>query len=589
MESPAIARRQITFFLYAFLFVVVYGVSMLVPPMQSPDELDHLQRSYLLSHGQIFLETPAGESSGGKVDTGLIGYLVNYATLAGKPEARLSSDLQRRGEAAQWSGERGFSILPGTGYYFPAIYAPQALALAIGEHLNFSIDTSYRMARFFALVAAMGLLIAAFKIYRPSPLALIVLVLPMTIFQMTASTIDGLSVALAFFAVSCFKRDMEAKGSDHKTFVMLAASIFLLVTCRAYMVPMVLMLIAPAVLYRSKKRMFVSVAATVAAIAWIALAMAHTVDLRFAGKVSSGEIAKHYLTDPVALWNVVYSTLSNADLTSMYWQSFIGKLGWLDTTIPMPIYVAITSLIALAILINVRASTFKQSSSIILLTCGVASIVLVFVAMLVTWTPHPAQVILGVQGRYFAIPAILVLYAIGTKFDFSQWFPTYIIVSAIFLVSASSMIPTLANRYYLSNAGVVSAAPLPPESKPGRKPSSPLPVNGKLIVTLPQDHSFSRIGVLFGTYQRVNEGNAVLLLSGEDGVDKRVVFKLSGLADNKYHFFDVAPGRYKSAEIQSEGNGGVSVWEYDSGRGRVSCVILEGPDKSRYTVPGCPE
>lgn len=589
MESPAIARRQITFFLYAFLFVVVCGVSMLVPPLQSPDELDHLQRSYLLSHGQVFLDTPAGESSGGKVDTGLISYLVNYAVLAGKPEARLTSDLQRRGDAAQWSGERGFSILPGTGYYFPAIYAPQAMALAIGENLNFSIDASYRMARFFTLVATIGLLIAAFKIYRPSPLALIVLVLPMTIFQMTASTIDGISVAMAFFAVSCFKRDMEREGTDQRTFIMLAVSIFLLVTCRAYMLPMLIMLIAPAVLYRSKKRIIISVVVTIAAVAWIALAMAHTTDLRFSGKVSSGEIANHYLANPSALLGVIYSTLSNAELTTMYWQSFIGKLGWLDTAMSMPIYIAITSLIVFAILINIRIGTFRQRSALILLLCGTASIVLVFIAMLVTWTPHPAQSILGVQGRYFAIPAILILYALDLRFEFMRWFATYLVVSAVLLVSALSMIPTLANRYYLSNTGAAPGAPLTTEAKPGRKPSPPLTAHGKLIVTLPQDHSFSRIGVLFGTYQRVNEGSAVLLLRSENGVEKRVSFKLSELADNKYHFFDVPPGRYQSAEIQSEDGGGVSAWEYDSGSSRISCIILGDNEKSTYSVPECPD
>ena len=455
-QSRAVARQHITFFLYAFLTLVVHGVSLLVPPMQSPDEIDHLQRAYLLAHGQIFLQTPAGKSSGGQVDTGLVGYQVNYATLAGKPEARLTADLKRQGEAARWTGVRGFSLLPGTGYNFPAIYAPQALALAIGEQLNFGIDASYRMARLFALITTLSLLIAAFNLYRPSPLALIVLVLPMSLFQMTASTIDGISMALAFFAVSCFKRDWEQGNTDPRVFLMLTVSVVLLVTCRAYMMPMLLMLIAPAILHRSRKRLIISVAATGVVVAWIALAMAITKDLRLGDKVAPGAIAKYYLTDPAALWNVIYATLSDAGLTAQYWRSFIGTLGWLDTTMPMSVYIGISTLIALALLINVRLSAFKQRRELILLLCGFASMVLVFLAMLVIWTPHPARVIDGVQGRYFALPVILIFCALDSKFDWPRWLSTYGVVFMVFLMSTFSMITTLADRYYLSNTGTVA-------------------------------------------------------------------------------------------------------------------------------------
>ncbi|SHN19132.1 Uncharacterized membrane protein [Pseudomonas asturiensis] len=455
-QSRALARRHITFFLYAFLAVVVHGVSMLVPPMQSPDEIDHLQRAYLLAHGQIFLQTPAGASSGGQVDTGLVGYLVNYATLAGKPDARLTADLKRHGEAAQWTGVHGFSSLPGTGYNLPAIYAPQALALAIGEQLNLSIDASYRMARLFVLITTLSLLIAAFKLYRPSPLALIVLVLPMSLFQMTASTIDGMSMALAFFAVSCFKRDWEQENTDRRVFMMLTVSVAVLVTCRAYMAPMLLMLIAPAILHRSRQRLIIAVAATGAVVAWTVLGMAVTTDLRSGHKVTPGAIAKYYLTDPAALWNVMYATLSDAGLTAQYWRSFIGTLGWLDTTMPMSVYIGISTLIALALLINVRLSAFKPRSAWVLLLCGFASMVLVFLAMLVIWTPHPAQVIDGIQGRYFALPVIVILCALDSKSGGSRWLATYGIVFMVFLVSTFSMITTLADRYYLSNTGTVA-------------------------------------------------------------------------------------------------------------------------------------
>ena len=42
-----------------------------------------------------------------------------------------------------------------------------------------------------------------------------------------------------------------------------------------------------------------------------------------------------------------------------------------------------------------------------LLALALASAALVFLALLVTWTPHPAALVQGVQGRYFIVPALL--------------------------------------------------------------------------------------------------------------------------------------------------------------------------------------
>jgi uncharacterized membrane protein len=38
---------------------------------------------------------------------------------------------------------------------------------------------------------------------------------------------------------------------------------------------------------------------------------------------------------------------------------------------------------------------------------------LIFLALLLAWTEHPAKVISGVQGRYFLFPAILTAFALS--------------------------------------------------------------------------------------------------------------------------------------------------------------------------------
>lgn len=49
--------------------------------------------------------------------------------------------------------------------------------------------------------------------------------------------------------------------------------------------------------------------------------------------------------------------------------------------------------------------------AIVLSLIGGASALLILLATLVSWSPHPARVIEGVQGRYFMGPALVCAFA----------------------------------------------------------------------------------------------------------------------------------------------------------------------------------
>src|SRR5690606_10680286 len=121
------------------VLVVSFLNTALIPPFQSPDEFDHIKRAYLLTRGQIVLETVEGHSSGGFVDTGLLTYMSTYEQLPFKPQLQLSKEMVLDTKYVPWSGEKEFSAAPGTGYYFPLIYAPQAIGLAVGELSGLSV------------------------------------------------------------------------------------------------------------------------------------------------------------------------------------------------------------------------------------------------------------------------------------------------------------------------------------------------------------------------------------------------------------------------------------------------------------------
>jgi hypothetical protein len=96
------------------------------------------------------------------------------------------------------------------------------------------------------------------------------------------------------------------------------------------------------------------------------------------------------------------------------------------------------------------------------------------------------------------------------------------------------------------------------------------------------------VAVMFGTYQRTNQGSATLVLSGPTR-EERIDFDLSQLADNQFQKFDFNPGDFTSMEILSAGGGGVSVWEsHSDSHGQLSCIRYFYEDGRVDFTPGCP-
>ena len=71
--------------------------------------------------------------------------------------------------------------------------------------------------------------------------------------------------------------------------------------------------------------------------------------------------------------------------------------------------------------------------------------------MLVTWTPHPASVVKGVQGRYFVVPAILLGYAASGSATRQQPLRQWIgglAVAGFALTSLTALAMAVLGRYH---------------------------------------------------------------------------------------------------------------------------------------------
>lgn len=431
-------------------------LSVLVPPFQSPDELDHVKRAYLLSRGQLLLETSPGEGSGGMVDTGLLTYMSVFWHLPFKPEQKMTAAGMLQSRSLQWTRQQTFSPAPGTGYYLPLAYLPQAAALAVGRHIGLSVDASYRAARLLSLLTALALVAWALRLHPLPPVVIGLLALPMTLFQLTSASLDGVSYALALLSLACYLHASQARGATRPwVLATFTVAVFIVITCRFHLFPMVLLFAALWQMTGRRTMLWAGVTICLLALAWTVLAMQSTVDPRVATGTPARTVLLHYLADPGALLTLVVDTLNAPNYLATYVQSFIGILGWLDASFGAGQYTALGWGVVLLALASVGPAWRWRGREIgwrlLLLVCSIACVVLIFVALLVTWTPHPARVIEGVQGRYFWVPVLMACLALAPSTEVTGRLRRAALISVqlgFILLSTYSTASLLLTRYW---------------------------------------------------------------------------------------------------------------------------------------------
>ena len=150
------------------LLVIGVVISTLIPPFQSPDEFHHIVRSYLFTKGQIILKTQKdqpGQPVGGEIDKGLMDYNLAFGGINYNRDKKMTKEKEFEVSSIKWSGKNLFWPIPNMAYYFPLAYAPQAFGLGIGRGLGLSLNSSYRLARFFVLFFSLATLTLAFIIF----------------------------------------------------------------------------------------------------------------------------------------------------------------------------------------------------------------------------------------------------------------------------------------------------------------------------------------------------------------------------------------------------------------------------------------
>jgi uncharacterized membrane protein len=377
--------------------------------------------------------------------------MIIYAALPFHKDVKLTPAMKLRADRVMWSHQKVFDSAAGTVAYFPVIYTPQAVALKVGEWLGLSIDTSYRGARYLSLLVSMLILMWAFSMYSPSYLAMACMLLPMQLFQLAATSIDGLSMALGIFVVSVFMRiasNCGAGSSRDPYLLILGCSI--LITSRPYLLPL-LGLSWVALSMRPRKALALAVSCQAAfVIGWFMLVLFNTVDTRVSTGLATMDKVSYYLSHPGVFVGVIGTTLTDTSLLRFYGSSFLGVLGWLDTYLRDVVYTVLGLFLTLIAVLNIGTLSGDGQARWPLLIAALCSVVLIFVLLLLTWTALPAVTVDGVQGRYLLIPLILIAYAlkgVGAEFQSQRIWLNTALLASLGCYSACVTIDAVLDRY----------------------------------------------------------------------------------------------------------------------------------------------
>jgi len=599
------------------LFCLCFVISQLIPPFQSPDEDVHVKRAYLLGHGQIWLSTPAQSPTGGLIDRGLLQMMAQFDGLPFHAEKKLSANELYEAGQVRWQGTYTFHPTSAISHYFPFLYAPQALGLRIGELLNLSVLHSYQLAKLFALIAACILIYWALSIYPFSLAVLGLFVLPMSLFQMGSASLDGIAHAMSLFVIALYLRisqQSSAKQTTTETFnsaawpgILLALCIALLTSSRMQLLPLLFLLWSCSRQTEQKKYLYYAAAVGIFTLTWILFSISTVVDTKVTTSLTPIQAISFYLTHPITGVQVLFSTLTNLAILKSYATSFIGVLGWLDASLPKAQYGLLGALLVflVALCFSWRPQGLSKHHQSVLVLCALCSIGIVFAALLIQWTPHPATVILGVQGRYFFVPALLIAVAFTRPFvrllTHSTAEPSWtqkISLVVLILLSGTALYCTshlLLGRYYLmpEQADVSQWRPVWISASSQDDKSSYLPVVFSAYQTqqparLQSISLFLDVPPTHGNQTQTSQPITLQLWNAQ-GLERQIAASTSATAASGYLTINVPQDAYTKGQIIASKELALRMKGVQQNNGEQrACIIYELSDGSRRYTSGCP-
>jgi len=452
-------------------FSVTWGVLtvFLTPPFQVPDENVHFFRIYHISTGH-FVAGINHNQIGGFIPESVLRLDSVFSKIRFKPGRKVSREDWLHAINIPLNPERqSFANFQFVAHYSPVPYLPQTLGLMLPRLLQ--------LRPLFLLYAARlgNLFIWTILIYLAigiTPLSgwmfLLVALLPMSVFQGASVSGDAMANGLAFLLTALIFRlafdDKKSIGRRDILQVILVAG--LLALCKnAYFFLILPVVLIPAWKFRSGKKRLLTVMGILSVVA--VAVIAGSLYMRYVYRdfdMSAGM----YASIPRAPRNIfpykqldfilTHQGVYLKTIVSELWEkkrliseSFIGRLGWLDTPLP-GLYIIFAWVMLLFVSLTgpgeINTITPVQRGLLFITLCSVVMVMCTLLYM--SWNPVGSPKIKGInQGRYFIAIAPLALSLFFNRHFKLQKKVIQVTCLLFIAVSVVVMTSSMISRYYL--------------------------------------------------------------------------------------------------------------------------------------------
>lgn len=373
-----------------------------LPMGQAADEQAHALRADALSRGQV-LGHREGDRGGVTVPSTLLDVAV--VTPFGHAQALAERKLA---DALRWDKPAQFFDLGTIATYFPLVYAPAAIELAVARTFRTSPADAFWAGRLVNLVTFCLLGAAALAVARRGrALIAAVLLLPMSLGLAASLSGDGILIGFAALAAACVTR------GDGRGWWGAAGCVTLIGLTKLPYAPLLLVLLVSA---RPGWAVRLGVVALSAGLmlGWAAYNQIEVAGIvgwvpYQAGPLWPGPPRGFERFDPAAQLQVlgadptraVTLTLRTLAQNVTFRREMIGVLGWLSIVLPGWMYSMWTGALALVTLGLLTERGAAPAPALAALLGVALSAWAIMLAQYLGWTQVGATVIAGVQGRYF--------------------------------------------------------------------------------------------------------------------------------------------------------------------------------------------
>jgi len=380
----------IIYLIFALIFGVLYMIFLPFPA--SPDENRHFLKIYSITEGYIL---PSDDT-----------VLPDGLDIPDQFDLKYRELKAHYGENADYENKRPYD-LSRTAFYFPLVYSPQITGFITAKTFTHEIYRIALAGRIMGYLFNICMVCAAISIIPFGELIIFLSVLN-PIYMQQAVSLSGDSVVntLAVFITAYI---LALRNKKVKRMWPVFVIFPILAVCKMFYLPMVfLILLIPKDYYKSAKKAVTVRTAVISVSIALSAAWAYIVSRTTLYIVDdkSGSNFEYIINKPLNYLNIIGKSILSDGRTWVR-QAFGGNLGWIAVNLFMPfilVYLLLFIYSALA-----EKGDMKLSDRICILAVDLVIFFIVLTTEYVQWTAYRADVIDGVQGRYF-LPLIPVTF-----------------------------------------------------------------------------------------------------------------------------------------------------------------------------------